>query len=189
MRHGSGLKLGLSSQHPIQHTKTLLPSVEQPASTQRGSYPIMIDTNKSKSEKIVIQFGAGTIALLVALALLALAPLSLLAQQKPTIAGDYAGTLGPLHVMLHLQVDAAGRVTGTLDSPDRGAIGIHCSNFRVDGESLTFSVPAVGGTWKGTVTADGTLSGTWDQGNSLPLNFARDTAALAEKASRTGETL
>jgi len=149
----------------------------------------MIDTNETEWKEIVIRFVTGTITLLVASVILALAPLSVSAQQKPTIAGDYAGTLGPLHVMLHLQVDAAGRVTGTLDSPDRGAIGIHCANFRIDGQSLAFSVPAVRGAWRGTFAADGTLSGTWDQGYSLPLNFARDPAALAEKASKTGVTL
>ena len=145
----------------------------------------MIDTNETEWKEIVIRFVTGTITLLVALVILALAPLSVSAQQKPTIAGDYAGTLGPLHVNLHLKVDATGRVTGTLDSPDRGAIGIHCANFQIDGQSLAFSVPAVHGAWKGTVAADGTLSGTWDQGYSLPLNFARDAAAPAEKASKT----
>lgn len=147
----------------------------------------MIRTPKTKPE--MTRFGIGTIALPVALTLFALTSFSLSAQQKLTIAGDYAGTLGPLHVKLHLKVDATGRVTGTLDSPDRGAIGIHCANFQIDGQSLAFSVPAVHGAWKGTVAADGTLSGTWDQGYSLPLNFARDTGALAEKSSKTGETL
>jgi hypothetical protein len=114
---------------------------------------------------------ARVIALPVALAMLALVSLSAAAQQKQTIAGDYAGTLGPLHVMLHLKADAAGKVTGTLDNTDRGAIGIRCANLHVDGQSFTFSVPAVRGTWKGTVAADGTLNGTWDQGDSQPLNW------------------
>jgi hypothetical protein len=145
----------------------------------------MIYANETKLEKIVIRFGIGTIIFLVALAVLALAPLPVSAQQNPSIAGDYSGTLGPLHVKLHLKVDAAGAVKGTLDSPDRGAIGIRCANFNVDGQSVTFTVPAVQGTWKGTVAADGTLTGTWDQGNSLPLNFARDVAAPPEKAAKT----
>jgi hypothetical protein len=142
----------------------------------------MIYANEAKLEKIVIRFGIGMITFLVALAMLALAPLSASAQQNPTIAGDYAGMLGPLHVKLHVKVNVAGKVTGTLDSPDRGAIGIRCTNFHVDGQSVNFIVPAVQGAWKGTVAADGTLTGTWDQGNSLPLNFARDTAVQPEKA-------
>jgi D-alanyl-D-alanine-carboxypeptidase/D-alanyl-D-alanine-endopeptidase len=142
------------------------------------SYPMMIQAKKIKLEKTVIQFSMRMSACLVAMAMLALAPSPISAQQNSAIAGDYAGTLGPLHVKLHLKVNPAGKVTGTLDSPDQGAIGIRCTDFHVDGESVSFSVPAVNGTWKGTVSADGTLAGTWDQGNSLRLNFARDTAQV-----------
>src|ERR1700723_2018484 len=72
------------------------------------------------------------------------------AQAKPNIAGDYSGNLGPLHVNLHVKVDAAGTVTGTLDSPDQGAVGIPCADFHLDGQALSFTVPAVHGSWKGT---------------------------------------
>lgn len=104
------------------------------------------------------------------------------AQPAPTVAGDYAGTLGPLHVKLHVKVDTAGAITGTLDSPDQGALGIPCADFHLDGLALSFSVPAVHGVWKGTVTADG-LTGTWDQGAPHPLNFTRDTFVAAAKPS------
>jgi hypothetical protein len=122
------------------------------------------------------------IVCLVALAMLALVPVPVSAQQNPTIAGDYAGTLGPLRVKLHLKASTSGKVTGILDSPNQGAMGIHCANFHVSGQSVTFTVPALQGMWRGTVNADGTLTGTWDQGRSLPLNFARDTAVPEEKA-------
>ena len=104
-----------------------------------------------------------------------------LAQTSPAVAGDYAGVLGgALHVKLHIKSDAAGALTGTLDSTDQGAIGIPCADFHLDGQTLTFSVPAVHGTWKGTVKADG-LTGTWDQGAPQPLNFTRDTSGATEK--------
>ncbi|WP_161557720.1 serine hydrolase domain-containing protein [Acidisarcina polymorpha] len=94
------------------------------------------------------------------------------------------GTLGPLHVRLHLKVDSSGLVTGTLDSPDQGANGISCADFRLDGEAMSFTVPAVHGSWKGTVANDGaSLSGTWDQGSPTPLNFARDNFVAAAKPS------
>ena len=144
----------------------------------------MICANKTKLVKTVIRFGIGTVTCLVALGLLATLPSPVLAQQNPAIAGDYAGTLGPLHIRLHLQQNAAGRVTGTLDSLDRGAIGIHCADFHVDGRSVTFTVPAVQGMWTGTVATDGTLTGTWEQGHSLPLNFARDNGVQADRALR-----
>ncbi|MGA3129616.1 MAG: hypothetical protein ABSD59_02375 [Terracidiphilus sp.] len=144
----------------------------------------MICANETKSDKTLIQLGIGMITSIVTLALLAMLPSPVFAQQNPTIAGDYAGTLGPLHIRLHLKQNAAGGVTGTLDSLDRGAMGIHCADFHVDGRSVTFTVPAVQGMWNGTVNTDGSLTGTWDQGHSLPLNFARETAIQADKALR-----
>jgi CubicO group peptidase (beta-lactamase class C family) len=72
-----------------------------------------------------------------------------------------------------------------MDSPDQGANGLACADFKVQGEALSFSVPIVHGTWKGTVSADArTLTGTWDQGNPMPLAFTRDTFVAAEKPSR-----
>ncbi len=99
------------------------------------------------------------------------------AQQKPTLAGDYIGMLGSLHLKLHLTVGADGAIGGTLDSPDQGAAGIPCSEFQFDGRALSFTVPTVGGSWKGTVESGGnSLSGTWSQGNPQTLVFTRDTA-------------
>lgn len=107
------------------------------------------------------------------------------AQTTPSVSGDYAGTLGPLHLRLHLKLDSSGLLSGTMDSPDQGANGLACADFKFDGQALSFSVPIVHGTWKGTVSADAkTLAGTWDQGNPMPLVFTRDTFAAAEKPSR-----
>jgi CubicO group peptidase (beta-lactamase class C family) len=121
------------------------------------------------------------LALVVLISTFILAPSR--AQERPGVVGDYAGVLGGvLHVKLHIKIDAAGAITGTLDSTDQGALGIPCTDFKLDGQALTFSVPAVHGTWKGTVTADG-LPGTWDQGAPQSLNFVRDTFVPAEKPS------
>jgi len=128
-------------------------------------------------------FAAGKIARTVLFACLAFPCMLVFAQPAPDIAGDYAGILGgALHVKLHIKVDPAGAITGTLDSVDQGAMGIPCADFHLDGQALTFSVPAVNGTWKGTVTADA-LNGTWDQGAPQPLNFTRDTFVAAAKPS------
>jgi serine-type D-Ala-D-Ala carboxypeptidase/endopeptidase len=101
----------------------------------------------------------------------------LFAQQKSPIAGDYSGTLGPLRLKLHIVAAPDGGLSGTLDSLDQGANGIPCSDFQLDGKSLSFAVPAVHGTWKGTV-GDGaqTLTGEWSQGNPMPLTFTREQA-------------
>ena len=107
------------------------------------------------------------------------------AQPKPSLAGDYAGVLGGmLHLKLHITAGPDGAFSGTLDSVDQGANGIPCSDFQLDGNSLTFRVAAVNGTWKGTISADGTsLAGTWSQGNPLALTFTRDSFVPAEKPS------
>jgi CubicO group peptidase (beta-lactamase class C family) len=112
-------------------------------------------------------------------------PLTAAAQAKASIAGDYTGTLGPLRIQLHLKVDAASAITGTLDSPNQGALGIPCAEFHLDGDTLSFSVPAVHGSWKGSVSADRkTLTGTWDQGSPTPVVFTRDSFVPASKPSR-----
>jgi CubicO group peptidase (beta-lactamase class C family) len=120
------------------------------------------------------------------LALSGLFACGLSAQSKSSVAGDYAGVIaGALHVKLHITAAPDGSLSGTLDSVDQGAIGIPCADFQIDGNTLSFRVPAVNGTWKGTVSADGTsLTGTWGQGGSTTaLNFARDTFVPSEKPS------
>lgn len=128
-------------------------------------------------------FKTARVRLSVLLSIVAFSFIPALAQSNPAVAGDYAGILGgTLHVKLHIEIDAAGAITGTLDSVDQGALGIPCAGFHLEGQSLTFTIPAVHGTWKGTVTADG-LTGTWDQGAPQPLNFTRDTFMAAAKLS------
>src|ERR1017187_2380023 len=130
-----------------------------------------------RQEAVIFSF-----SMLLGICLIATMPLS--AQAQPNIAGDYLGSLGPLHVRLHLKVDTSGSITGTLDSPDQGANGIPCADFHLDERALSFTVPAVHGSWKGTVANDGALlSGAWDQGSPTPLNFARDTFVAAAKPS------
>jgi CubicO group peptidase (beta-lactamase class C family) len=105
--------------------------------------------------------------------------------QTPKLVGDYSGMLGPLHLKLHLKTPATGAIEGTLDSVDQGAMGLPGANFHLDGKALSFDVPSVGGKWHGTVSDDGaTLTGSWSQGQEVPLVFNRDQPfAAAEKPS------
>ena len=101
---------------------------------------------------------------------------SVLAQaQMPKLSGDYSGVLGPLHLKLHLKTGAGGAMEGTLDSLDQGAMGLPCANFNLQGKTLSFEVPSVKGKWHGAVSDDGaTLTGSWSQGQEMPLAFRRD---------------
>ena len=105
--------------------------------------------------------------------------------QSPRVSGDYSGVLGPLHLKLHLKWDGSGALAGTLDSLDQGARGLPCANFHFEEKALSFDVPSVGGKWHGTVSDNGsTLSGSWSQGQEIPLVFRRDEPfAAAEKPS------
>src|SRR5450432_2731377 len=127
--------------------------------------------NINISELRVVNALCSTMSRIVALVLLAVVGLVgqvALAQQKPNVVGNYVGTLGPLHLKLHLAMTADDALSGTLDSPDQGASGLACSDFHFDGTALSFTVPSVHGTWKGVVASDGaSLSGTWDQGSPM----------------------
>jgi hypothetical protein len=109
-----------------------------------------------------------------------------LGQQKPDFAGDYSGAVGPLHVKLHIIAGRDGTFTGTVDSPDQGLTGIPCADVQINGQSLSFTVPMVHGTWVGFMSADGaSLTGMWSQGSPMPLNFTR-TAATANTPAPAG---
>jgi serine-type D-Ala-D-Ala carboxypeptidase/endopeptidase len=123
-------------------------------------------------------------ALLIAVTALGVGSTVASAQDQPMVKGDFVGALGPLHLKLHIAVASDGSLTGTLDSPDQGASGLQCTDFHREGQTLSFSVPAVHGNWRGSVDTDGaTLTGTWTQGTPMPLTFSRDSFVPAAKPS------
>jgi D-alanyl-D-alanine-carboxypeptidase/D-alanyl-D-alanine-endopeptidase len=102
-----------------------------------------------------------------------------LAAVKPTLVdGDWGGELHPgsvtLRLVFHFHAEPGGGIAGSLDSIDQGAMGIACSDVKLDGQKLTLSVPAVHGTYEGTLNADGkSIAGTWTQGKPMELNLTR----------------
>jgi hypothetical protein len=104
-----------------------------------------------------------------------------------SLAGEWKGVLmDQLPLVLHLDVDAKGALTATMDSPSQGANGLVGDNVKLgDGAALSFDIPKVGGSYAGTVTAGGkTINGTWtQQGHSAPLEWTYvGTAAQAAAA-------
>lgn len=98
------------------------------------------------------------------------------------IVGDWQGTLkaggAELRLVLHVAKNADGSLKATLDSVDQGANGIPVTSISLKDSKLNFTVDAVHGTYEGKVTSDATeISGTWTQGQPLPLNFKRAAAA------------
>jgi hypothetical protein len=99
-------------------------------------------------------------------------------QQASTAAGDYSGMLGPLHVKLHLVSASNGSLSGTIDSPDQGMFGVPCADVHLNGQALSFTVPMAHAAWMGFVSSDGnSMSGTYNLGTPVPLNWTRVPAA------------
>jgi len=97
------------------------------------------------------------------------------------IAGDWQGTLSvsgaELRLVLHITKAPDNTLKATLDSIDQpGANGIPVNSITLKDSTLNLDVEIVHGTYEGKVAADGnTISGTWTQGQALPLEFKRAT--------------
>ncbi len=106
---------------------------------------------------------------------------------KPTpVDGDWEGALhagsATLRVAFHFHAQPGGTIACSMDSIDQGAMGIGCSDVKLDGQKLMFSVPAVHGSYEGTLSADGkSIAGTWSQGTPLELNLTRTQPVVVPK--------
>ena len=110
------------------------------------------------------------------------------AAEPSAVDGIWLGTLkaGPqsLRIQLHVNSDASGKESCSADSLDHGAMGLECAHVLLEGNNFSFDVPVVNGHWSGTVSAiSKTLTGTWNQGAPMILNFERQTAASASLAA------
>ena len=111
--------------------------------------------------------GPGRIALLgsVLAAMAAAAPLA--AQEA---AGDWVGPLevAPgtrIPLVVHIKRDDAGTLGGTMDSPAQSVRDLQLAEVVAEAGSLAFTVPAIGGSYKGLWDAEaGRWQGEWSQG-------------------------
>lgn len=115
------------------------------------------------------------------LAPLTMIVLAMLAQ--PAVAqdanGDWWGMLevapgARLRLVAHITTDAAGKLTGTFDSPDQQAAGLPLTDVAAAEGKLSFNLPIVAGSYAGSwdAAAKG-WKGEWRQGGrSWPLALA-----------------
>ena len=104
------------------------------------------------------------------------------------LAGDWQGTLEAgaqqLRVIVKLTKVEDGQWTGTFSSVDQGDWGSRSdvSAVVLQGQHVTFSVTAIGGSYQGTLSADGTsIEGIWKQRQPLPMTLRRSTPETAWK--------
>jgi len=97
----------------------------------------------------------------------------------PGIEGNWQGALitdsGSLQVLIHVQQDKDGRLTGTLDSPDQQVTGVPMSTVTYNEPDLHLTIERFGCVYDGKISKDGSeIAGDWkQQGLSLPLTFKR----------------
>ncbi len=105
------------------------------------------------------------------------------AADSSTFVGDWAGTLTvgatDLRVVFRLRTDAAGRLTGTMDSPDQGATDIPIGRILADADTLRLAVPSIAGRFAGVLRDSAqALDGQWVQGGQrLSLRLERTESA------------
>ena len=112
--------------------------------------------------------------------LLACSGPGLVAQEDERLVGSWRGELEvgdgvTLTLVFNITQDDAGALAGTMDSPDQGAVGIPLTSVSTEGDSVTFSIQAIQGTYIGSLSEEGDqISGTWNQGPaSLPLSLVK----------------
>ena len=95
---------------------------------------------------------------------------------RRTPLGVWQGTLqGLLRIVIHVDRAPSGRLTGTMDSPDQGAMGLPIDVVTFSGDSLRLEIHRIRGRYVGTMNAGGSeIRGHWQQGGAtLPLDLKR----------------
>ncbi|MDT7857309.1 alpha/beta hydrolase [Rubrivirga sp. S365] len=107
------------------------------------------------------------------------------AAQSPVV-GDWTGEIegAGLTVTFHV-AEADGGLSSTFDVPAQGALGVPTGETTFRGDTLTITVPLVGGRYQGTLVGRA-VAGTWSQGGaSLPLTLTRAEGGAAAPPERS----
>lgn len=99
------------------------------------------------------------------------------------VVGNWQGALqGPqtLRIVVQITRTTDQSLKAALFSIDQGGQPMNASAVTFERSNLKITVPGVGGTYDGRLSGDGnTISGTWAQGPSTPLNLTRATPQTA----------
>ena len=101
------------------------------------------------------------------------------------ISGTWHGKLtvptGSLTLVFHINQTGEGTYITTLDSPDQGANGIKTQTTSFKDSILTVQTPVIHASYKGKLSNDRSISGTFTQGIPLPLNLEKGEAAKPKR--------
>lgn len=104
-----------------------------------------------------------------------------------TLTGTWQGALkipqlpkGELRIVIKISTTDKDTLKAVMYSIDQGGQAIPAESVKQSGSGLKITVPALNGTYEGTLSADGTtIAGTWTQGAPLPLTLVKATATTA----------
>ena len=104
------------------------------------------------------------------------------AATTPPVNGIWQGKIhidgADYRIVLHIVSQADGSSAGTLDSPDRGKLGIPLQSLKSDESSVAFELNDPKTSFKGILGADQNLVGDWKQGGqNIPVTLVRSTQA------------
>jgi uncharacterized protein (TIGR03435 family) len=122
-----------------------------------------------------------------ALWILALSICSGSASFAQSFTGTWQGALkvpqaprGELRIVLKISTTAADKLTAQLYSIDQQTPAIPATSITASGAGLKLTIERLNATYEGKLSADGkTISGTWSQGNPMPLDLTRATPETA----------
>ena len=104
-----------------------------------------------------------------------------------TLTGTWQGALkipqapnGELRIVMKISTTDKDTLKAEMYSIDQGGQAIQAESVKQSGSGLKITVPALNGTYEGSVSADGnTIAGTWTQGSQLPLTLVKATPTTA----------
>jgi len=99
--------------------------------------------------------------------------------EMTSLTGYWSGYLGGNRVLLHiLEIEAIGETgEARIYSPDQSPGAIAVSSLVHEGETVTLGVDSINATYRATLTPEGLLKGSWQQGPApipLELRLSRD---------------
>jgi pimeloyl-ACP methyl ester carboxylesterase len=107
------------------------------------------------------------------------------------IAGDWQGKLGGSRVVLRITSAPNGTLSANLYSIEQSSAAILVEKITVGASEVTLDVPRVHGSYRGTLSADGTaITGVWTQRNGdHVLNLVRATKDTAWDLDQSPHTV
>lgn len=101
------------------------------------------------------------------------------------ISGTWHGKLaiptGSLTIVFHINRATDGTYVTTLDSPDQGATNIKTATTSFEDSILTIQIPIIQASYKGKLSNEKAINGTFTQGIALPLNLEKGEATQPKR--------